>query len=49
MGFDLYSVVFRVYEGGKFVLCSTMFFVDCESLFLVYILGVVEVCCWWMW
>ncbi len=44
MGFDAESAVFRVHEGGKLVLRSTLPLVDRESLSLAYTPGVAEVC-----
>ncbi len=44
MGFDADSAVFRVHEGGKLVLRSTLPLVDRESLSLAYTPGVAQVC-----
>ena len=44
MGFDADSAVFRVHEGGKLVLRSTLPLTDRESLSLAYTPGVAEVC-----
>ena len=44
MGFDPDSAVFRVHEGGKLVVRSTLPLVDRESLSLAYTPGVAEVC-----
>ncbi len=44
MGFDPDSEVFRVHEGGKLVVHSTLPLVDRESLSLAYTPGVAEVC-----
>jgi malate dehydrogenase (oxaloacetate-decarboxylating) len=44
VGFDPDSAVFRVHEGGKLVVRSTLPLVDRESLSLAYTPGVAEVC-----
>ena len=44
MGFDPDSAVFRVHEGGKLSLRSTLPLTDRESLSLAYTPGVAEVC-----
>jgi malate dehydrogenase (oxaloacetate-decarboxylating) len=44
VGFDADSAVFRVHEGGKLSLRSTMPLADRESLSLAYTPGVAEVC-----
>jgi malate dehydrogenase (oxaloacetate-decarboxylating) len=44
VGFDADSAVFRVHEGGKLVLRSTLPLTDRESLSLAYTPGVAEVC-----
>ena len=44
MGFDPDSAVFRVHEGGKLVLRSTLPLTDREALSLAYTPGVAEVC-----
>ena len=44
MGFDPDSAVFRVHEGGKLVVRSTLPLVDRESLSMAYTPGVAEVC-----
>ncbi|MDP9093918.1 MAG: NADP-dependent malic enzyme [Actinomycetota bacterium] len=44
MGFDPGSAVFRVHEGGKLVVSSTLPLVDRTSLSLAYTPGVAEVC-----
>ncbi|MCW2596527.1 MAG: hypothetical protein QOJ78_1093 [Pseudonocardiales bacterium] len=44
MAFDADSAVFRVHEGGKLWLRSTLPLVDRESLSLAYTPGVAEVC-----
>src|SRR5438552_5285083 len=44
VGFDADSMVFRVHEGGKLVLRSTLPLTDRESLSLAYTPGVAEVC-----
>ncbi len=44
MGFDPDSAVFRVHEGGKLAVRSTLPLVDRESLSLAYTPGVAEVC-----
>ena len=44
MGFDADSAVFRVHEGGKLALRSTLPLTDRESLSLAYTPGVAEVC-----
>ena len=44
MGFDPDSEVFRVHEGGKLVISSTLPLVDRVSLSLAYTPGVAEVC-----
>ncbi len=44
VGFDADSAVFRVHEGGKLSLRSTLPLVDRESLSLAYTPGVAEVC-----
>ena len=44
MEFDPESAVFRVHEGGKLVLRSTLPLIDREALSLAYTPGVAEVC-----
>jgi malate dehydrogenase (oxaloacetate-decarboxylating) len=44
VGFDAESAVFRVHEGGKLSLRSTLPLTDRESLSLAYTPGVAEVC-----
>jgi malate dehydrogenase (oxaloacetate-decarboxylating) len=44
VGFDPDSAVFRVHEGGKLVVRSTLPLVDRESLSLAYTPGVADVC-----
>jgi malate dehydrogenase (oxaloacetate-decarboxylating) len=44
VGFDPDSAVFRVHEGGKLVLRSTLPLTDREALSLAYTPGVAEVC-----
>jgi malate dehydrogenase (oxaloacetate-decarboxylating) len=44
VGFDPQSAVFRVHEGGKLVLKSTLPLTDREALSLAYTPGVAEVC-----
>jgi malate dehydrogenase (oxaloacetate-decarboxylating) len=44
VGFDADSAVFRVHEGGKLVLRSTLPLTDREALSLAYTPGVAEVC-----
>jgi malate dehydrogenase (oxaloacetate-decarboxylating) len=44
VGFDPDSAVFRVHEGGKLTLSSTLPLTDRESLSLAYTPGVAEVC-----
>ena len=44
VGFDADSAVFRVHEGGKLSVRSTLPLVDRESLSLAYTPGVAEVC-----
>ena len=44
MGFDPDSAIFRVHEGGKLALRSTLPLTDRESLSLAYTPGVAEVC-----
>jgi malate dehydrogenase (oxaloacetate-decarboxylating) len=44
VGFDPDSAVFRVHEGGKLVVRSTLPLADRESLSLAYTPGVAEVC-----
>ncbi len=44
MGFDADSAIFRVHEGGKLSVRSTLPLVDRESLSLAYTPGVAEVC-----
>ncbi|MDT4941443.1 MAG: hypothetical protein QOJ34_1532 [Pseudonocardiales bacterium] len=44
MGFDPDSAVFRVHEGGKLVLRSTLPLTDRDALSLAYTPGVAEVC-----
>ena len=44
MGFDPDSAVFRVHEGGKLVVRSTLPLTDREALSLAYTPGVAEVC-----
>jgi malate dehydrogenase (oxaloacetate-decarboxylating) len=44
VGFDAESAVFRVHEGGKLVVRSTLPLTDREALSLAYTPGVAEVC-----
>ena len=44
MGFDEHSAVFRVHEGGKLEVHSTLALTDRRSLSLAYTPGVAEVC-----
>ncbi|MDP9118461.1 MAG: NADP-dependent malic enzyme [Actinomycetota bacterium] len=44
VGFDPDSAIFRVHEGGKLIVSSTLPLVDRESLSLAYTPGVAQVC-----